>query len=37
MFDGLDVPVGENDTRKVFERLEEGESISEVLSGIEGP
>ncbi|RSH81467.1 hypothetical protein EHS25_006824 [Saitozyma podzolica] len=37
VFDGLDVPVGENDTRKVFEQLERGESISEVLSGIEGP
>lgn len=37
MFDGLSIGTGDNDTRKIKEWLEAGESVDEVLSGIEGP
>jgi len=37
VFDGLSIGTGDNDTRKIKEWLEAGESVDEVLSGIEGP
>ena len=37
VFDGMDIDADENDTQKIFERLEAGKSISSVLSSIEGP
>ncbi|WWD22519.1 hypothetical protein CI109_107012 [Kwoniella shandongensis] len=37
VFQGLEVGQDENDTRKIFERLENGETPDDVLQGIEGP
>ncbi|WWD08959.1 hypothetical protein V865_007074 [Kwoniella europaea PYCC6329] len=37
VFEGIDMGKDENDTRKVFDRLEAGADIEEVLRGIEGP
>ncbi|WVQ62654.1 uncharacterized protein L199_000801 [Kwoniella botswanensis] len=37
VFEGIDMSKDENDTRKVFDRLEAGADIEEVLRGIEGP
>lgn len=37
VFSGLDVGIEENDTRKIFNRLEEGEDVLEVLGEVEGP
>jgi len=37
VFQGLNVGIGENDTIKLFEQLEQGEIPSRLLSGIEGP
>lgn len=37
VFQGLEVPNGENDTRRLFEWLEAGGEPEEVLSTIEGP
>lgn len=37
VFDGMDLGVEDNDTRKIFERLESGEAVEEILRGIEGP
>jgi len=37
VFDGMDLAIEDNDTRKIFERLEGGDEVDEVLSGIEGP
>jgi len=36
VFQGLDVG-SDNDTQKLFERLEDGEDVATVLAGIEGP
>ncbi|WWC58141.1 uncharacterized protein I303_100676 [Kwoniella dejecticola CBS 10117] len=37
VFEGIDIGTEENDTRKIFERLEKGERVEDVLSGVEGP
>ncbi|OCF41643.1 cytoplasmic protein [Kwoniella heveanensis CBS 569] len=37
VFEGIDVQKDENDTRKLFERLEAGEEPEEILRGVEGP
>ncbi|WRT63829.1 uncharacterized protein IL334_000754 [Kwoniella shivajii] len=37
VFEGVDVGKEENDTRKIFDRLESGEDVIEVLKGVEGP
>ncbi|WVW81812.1 hypothetical protein I302_103809 [Kwoniella bestiolae CBS 10118] len=37
IFEGINMGRDENDTRKIFERLENGEEVQDVLSGIEGP
>ncbi|WWC85826.1 uncharacterized protein L201_000693 [Kwoniella dendrophila CBS 6074] len=37
VFEGLDVKEDENDTWKIFERLENGEDVKQLLRGIEGP
>ncbi|KAK8845569.1 hypothetical protein IAR55_006284 [Kwoniella newhampshirensis] len=37
VFQGLEVGKEENDTRKIFDRLESGEEPDNVLKGIEGP
>ncbi|KAL1413258.1 hypothetical protein Q8F55_001013 [Vanrija albida] len=37
VFSGLDVAPNENDTRVIFDKLEAGESPSDVLQAIEGP
>ncbi|WVF65921.1 hypothetical protein IAT40_000659 [Kwoniella sp. CBS 6097] len=37
VFEGLDMQKDENDTRKIFERLEAGEEPEVILRGIEGP
>ena len=34
---GMRLAVDENDTERIMERLEAGDEIDEVLSGIEGP
>jgi len=33
----MDLSPDDNDTRRIFGRLEAGETVDEVLSGIEGP
>ncbi|WVQ93551.1 hypothetical protein IAU59_000626 [Kwoniella sp. CBS 9459] len=37
VFEGMDISKDENDTRKLFERLEAGEEPEDILRGIEGP
>ncbi|WVR03597.1 hypothetical protein IAU60_000589 [Kwoniella sp. DSM 27419] len=37
VFEGLGVGRDENDTRQIFDRLEAGEEVQDVLRGIEGP
>jgi asparagine synthetase B (glutamine-hydrolysing) len=37
VFQGLNISIGDNDTIKLFERLEQGETPSGLLSSIEGP
>lgn len=36
-FQGLDLPVDENDTRRIFDRLESGERLQDILAEVEGP
>lgn len=37
VFDGLEVHTDENDTRKLFDRLERGEDPDKVFDNLEGP
>jgi asparagine synthetase B (glutamine-hydrolysing) len=37
VFQGLEVPISENDTELLFGRIESGDDVLSVLAGIEGP
>ncbi|WWC66825.1 uncharacterized protein I206_100732 [Kwoniella pini CBS 10737] len=37
VFEGLEIRRDENDTRRIFEKLENGEEVEDVLRSIEGP